>query len=323
TIDLDPTSRCHVSHGHLKIPHMARTASTPCAEPKPSQEANFPPPPTPDKTIRSTRPQKAVPKCPQKTIANKPQKAIQQCPREAIPQRLQDTIPHCPQKAIPNRPQKAIQKSPQEAIPLEAPDVLSMKNSSSTSRGTKTVDVSKRFVNLSENPTEYVMMNENKLTRKQTNSHIQLLKSFLLSKNELREIEAIPYTELDEHLKCKKTDGDDYEPVMLRSMISSIDRILSKKQQMSISHTVAATGFSPQASPVRQIQSSTATATITSSQVIESLSEVKQTRLAPSLFHGAVISGGVFNISVNINKNPSKNQSSELTESDEELLHIK
>ncbi|XP_062579483.1 uncharacterized protein LOC134241461 [Saccostrea cucullata] len=70
-------------------------------------------------------------------------------------------------------------------------------------------------------------------TLRKTLYDINLLKTFLLSKNEKREFFKIPPTELDVYvanfiLSVRKKGGEEFEPTSLRSLISSIDRALRR-----------------------------------------------------------------------------------------------
>ena len=67
---------------------------------------------------------------------------------------------------------------------------------------------------------------------------VSLLKKFLVSRNELREIENIDAKDLDVLianflLQVRKKDGEQYEPTSLRSFVSSFDRYLRKKDYSS------------------------------------------------------------------------------------------
>ncbi|KXJ08133.1 hypothetical protein AC249_AIPGENE22936 [Exaiptasia diaphana] len=75
---------------------------------------------------------------------------------------------------------------------------------------------------------------QNKNTLSKTKRDIELLKTFLQSQKESRDIENIPKAELDDYLssflvQVRKKDGEEYEPSSLRSFISSFDRYLKKK----------------------------------------------------------------------------------------------
>jgi hypothetical protein len=73
--------------------------------------------------------------------------------------------------------------------------------------------------------------NENKNTKRKTETDMRIFSSYLVSINELREPETIPAEELDRHLATyfsviKKHDGNEYEPASLRGMLCSIERYL-------------------------------------------------------------------------------------------------
>lgn len=73
--------------------------------------------------------------------------------------------------------------------------------------------------------------NVNINTKKKTKGDIDLLMSFLETKNESRKLEFIPPSQLNDYLSAfllavRKKDGGEYEPCTLQSFISSIDRYL-------------------------------------------------------------------------------------------------
>ena len=70
---------------------------------------------------------------------------------------------------------------------------------------------------------------ENEATKKKTANHIKILKSYLSTQNELREIESIPATELNKLLakyivSVRQKSGKEYEPSYLKGMMNSFDR---------------------------------------------------------------------------------------------------
>lgn len=77
-------------------------------------------------------------------------------------------------------------------------------------------------------------LNENKNTKRKTETDMRIFSSYLVSINETREPETIPADELDRHLATyfsviKKHDGNEYEPASLRGMLCSIERYLRAK----------------------------------------------------------------------------------------------
>lgn len=77
-------------------------------------------------------------------------------------------------------------------------------------------------------------LNENKNTKRKTETDMRIFSSYLVSINESREPENIPADELDHHLATyfsviKKHDGNEYEPASLRGMLCSIERYLRSK----------------------------------------------------------------------------------------------
>ena len=87
-----------------------------------------------------------------------------------------------------------------------------------------------QFLNLNLNEVESFISNqENANTVKKTLRDVNLVRKFLKMKNENRDIHEIPCLELDQYLatfvlSVRKTDGHEYEPSSMRSIISSIDR---------------------------------------------------------------------------------------------------
>ena len=97
---------------------------------------------------------------------------------------------------------------------------------------------SSRFVSVGCSLDEFVQHQENKNTFSKTQRDVSLLKKFLVSRNELREIENIDANDLDVLianflLQVRKKDGEQYEPTSLRSFVSSFDRYLRKKDYSS------------------------------------------------------------------------------------------
>lgn len=92
----------------------------------------------------------------------------------------------------------------------------------------------------SVNPDDFLKENENRNTKRKTDSDMRLFLSFLMSKNEVRKPEFIPpdilNTLLSEFiLGVTKRDGTEYEPSTLRGFVGSIDRHLkSCGSKMSI-----------------------------------------------------------------------------------------
>ena len=85
---------------------------------------------------------------------------------------------------------------------------------------------------------EFVQFQENKNTLSKTQRDVSLFKTFLVSRNEHREIENIDAKSLDVFianflLQVRKKDGEQYEPTSLRSFVSSFDRYFRKKDYSS------------------------------------------------------------------------------------------
>ena len=100
------------------------------------------------------------------------------------------------------------------------------------------LEESSRFVSVGCSLDEFVQHQENKNTLSKTQRDVSLLKKFLVSRNELREIENIDAKDLDVLianflLQVRKKDGEQYEPTSLRSFVSSFDRYLRKKDYSS------------------------------------------------------------------------------------------
>ena len=97
---------------------------------------------------------------------------------------------------------------------------------------TSAENVGRQFVNVDIEMIEsFLEENTNKNTKKKTECDLKIFKEFLQHKNEQRNIEFIPPNTLNEYicqflLSVTKKDGSQYEPVTLRSFISSIDRHL-------------------------------------------------------------------------------------------------
>ena len=95
-----------------------------------------------------------------------------------------------------------------------------------------------RFVSVGCSLEEFVQHQENKNTLSKTQRDVSLLKKFLVSRNESRELENIDARDLDVLiinflLHIRKKDGEQYEPTSLKSFVSSFDHYLRKKDYPS------------------------------------------------------------------------------------------
>ena len=94
---------------------------------------------------------------------------------------------------------------------------------------------SSRFVKQTkEYVQDFLLSEENKNTMSKTKRDVSLFHNYLKTAGEYRQIELIPPNELNDFLSMfilsvRKTDGEEYEPATIRSMISSIDRHLKLK----------------------------------------------------------------------------------------------
>ncbi|VDI24802.1 Hypothetical predicted protein [Mytilus galloprovincialis] len=90
----------------------------------------------------------------------------------------------------------------------------------------------RQFVTIPEDSIDtFVLDQENKNTARKTQSDIQSLQQFLVTKLETREIYLIPPHELNQILcqfliSVRKDDGNQYEPASLKGMLCSFDRYL-------------------------------------------------------------------------------------------------
>ena len=92
-----------------------------------------------------------------------------------------------------------------------------------------------RFSEVSESDVEkFIEEEENVNTKKETFQDLKLVKKFLVEeRQEIREIEKIPPTELDSYLSqfvlaARKKTGKYYEPSSLRGILASVERHLSR-----------------------------------------------------------------------------------------------
>ena len=92
-----------------------------------------------------------------------------------------------------------------------------------------------RFSEVSESDVEkFIEEEENVNTKKETFQDLKLVKKFLVEeRQEIREIEKIPPTELDSYLSqfvlaARTKTGKDYEPSSLRGILASVERHLSR-----------------------------------------------------------------------------------------------
>ncbi|CAC5419028.1 unnamed protein product [Mytilus coruscus] len=96
----------------------------------------------------------------------------------------------------------------------------------------------RQFVTIPEDSIDaFVLDQENKNTARKTQSDIQSLQQFLVTKLETREIYTIPPHELNQILcqfliSVRKDDGDKYEPASLKGMLCSFDRGVTEHHQM-------------------------------------------------------------------------------------------
>ena len=93
---------------------------------------------------------------------------------------------------------------------------------------------SARFVSVGCSLDEFVQHQGNKNTLSKTQRDVSLLQKFLVSRNELRDIENIDAKDHDVLLvnfllQVRKKDGQQYKPTSLRSFVSSFDHYLRKK----------------------------------------------------------------------------------------------
>ncbi len=92
-----------------------------------------------------------------------------------------------------------------------------------------------RFIFLDEDAVQqFIQSKQNVNTLKKTIYDIKLVKLFLKSKNDERELHKIPPRELDSHLanfilSVRKKDLTEFEPNSLRGLMSSVDRHLKGK----------------------------------------------------------------------------------------------
>ena len=91
-------------------------------------------------------------------------------------------------------------------------------------------------LSLVESVNEFIEAQENNNTQRKTKGDLSVLVEFLKTvKDETREVENIPPSELNEYLSefilsvKKKSTNDEYEPCTLRSFVSSFDRYLKSK----------------------------------------------------------------------------------------------
>ena len=92
-----------------------------------------------------------------------------------------------------------------------------------------------RFAEVSESDVEkFIEGEENANTKRKTFCDLKLVKKFLVEeRHEIREIEKIPPTELDGYLSqfvlaARTKTGKDYEPSLLRRILASVERHLSR-----------------------------------------------------------------------------------------------
>ena len=85
----------------------------------------------------------------------------------------------------------------------------------------------------------FITENRNKNTTKKTQSDLNVFYRWAKSVNETRTLENISEQELDKLLahfvlNARKQNGDEYEPDTLTSMLRSFDRLLRKKENITV-----------------------------------------------------------------------------------------
>ena len=106
--------------------------------------------------------------------------------------------------------------------PPQIQDLGSQHSSKQNSRFAKPVQIE-----------DYIFENENKATRRKTLSHQKLFESYLEEQNELRAICDIAPADLNNYssqflVSVRQQNGDEYEPVTLRSIVGSLERYLKR-----------------------------------------------------------------------------------------------
>lgn len=94
---------------------------------------------------------------------------------------------------------------------------------------------SARFAQISLTVEEFIEVNKNENTRRETKQDVTLFQEFISAKEEPKLVEEIPAETLNGHLSDfiiivrKEDNGDECEPILLRSMMASFERLLWKK----------------------------------------------------------------------------------------------
>ena len=139
---------------------------------------------------------------------------------------------------------------------------------------------------------QFIEDQENGNTRKKTQQNVALLEEFLTLRNESRLTEVIAPKELNAYIAefiimvRKKDSNADYEPSSLRSLMATFERYLIKEEESKLSQ-------------VSECFSTTV-------HSAGSAADYQQGQQAMSLFTGAVIHGGQFNISISsLNQSPT------------------
>ena len=94
--------------------------------------------------------------------------------------------------------------------------------------------MSTRFVQLDESLDSFIEQQGNQNTISKTFRDVSLLKKFLASEKEERDVQDIEPEALNKYIsefivKVRKQDGGEYEPTTLRGFLSSFDRYLRRK----------------------------------------------------------------------------------------------
>jgi hypothetical protein len=101
-----------------------------------------------------------------------------------------------------------------------------------------------RFADVSSDDVDtFIDAHANKSTKDKTKGHVALLQKFMKEKNDIRNILELSPSEINDTLKVffvsvRKHNGDEYEPVTLRSMLGSFERHLRDNNYRNGCHSL-------------------------------------------------------------------------------------
>ncbi|XP_033727679.1 glutamine-rich protein 1-like [Pecten maximus] len=164
-------------------------------------------------------------------------------PQNSPPQPTSESSPP-PGLSIATPPHDQLATAPSSSTIPPTPSATSLPPRANTPKDThgapeqknKTQTFNPRFITTTpDDVDDFITENENASTKRKTSGYVKLLRDFLSTQTETREISDIPYSELDQLLaqffmSVRQKDGLEYEPTSLRGMLGSFERVLKQRK---------------------------------------------------------------------------------------------